>query len=590
MADDTRKAGLELDVATKGTDKAAKELEGLGKTAKLLDRDLNGLGKSNPLANSFKEADAALDKLTDSIRTDLRGELAAAAQEADNIKPGSGGGGGAPAAAKFRGVAGIVGGEGLANAVGTLDDVQDAFEGLQSAAKAAPDFLGKAASALGPVGIGLAAVAGVAALAFAAAAQSIQKEAERIDQVAASRLSLAERLAEGLSTGEAQAEIEKNANRRVQIELEVARAQDEYNKFLQEQPDILGNAGDNLLKVFDSREAAYEKAVLDAQNALKGIDSDNQALREAIDSGRTSAEKAAIAEQALADVRQNETPKAIETAKQAEKEAARAVEQQAREQEKIVQQQEQNAEKAAAAQTKYSEAVASAGTQLKQAAEDINTKLGQNLADNATALFRDATDIAEKFRRDTFDQDIKAQQAERDALVDHYRDIEDITADARKSEQEAIKEGDFRALYEARIAKAEALREEQLQTQRENEDRGRALQDSRSDLLQNAQRERSDRLVNYERQNTDARLASNRELAQASVARNRALAMAGEYYNTELRQLAAFNQRRLQMNAQTQQQMLQQSQPGQIPFSTAPNQAGIPANMIPLNMINQIIG
>lgn len=235
---------------------------------------------------------------------------------------------------------------------------------------------------------------------------------------------------------------------------------------------------------------------------------------------------------------------------------------------------EDAAKKAEAAQKKYSESVKNAGRTFKQAGEDIRTRLGQGLADNLTDLLRDATDIATKFQRGNLDLDIKSNRAERDALTDHLRDIEDLRDDALKSEQDAIREGDFKQLFLARQAGADALRNEQKQTQREGEDRREKLQDERSDLLTNAQRERSDRLLAYDRQNSDTRLAADRQFNEAKLSNSRALALAKENRSQELAELKAHYG---QMHQITQQfyQGVQQMAAGAVPGGRRPGGANV---------------
>lgn len=266
------------------------------------------------------------------------------------------------------------------------------------------------------------------------------------------------------------------------------------------------------------------------------------------------------------------TALAASKARDAEKKATKDAEDA---QKKAQQDAERNAERAAAAQTKYNEAIAAAGENLKQATADINTKLKQGLADNLESMFRDVTDIATKFRRDTFDADIKSNQAERDALTDHLRDIDDIREDGRKSEREAIQDGDFKALYLARQATADSLRNEEKETQREGQDRRRADQDARADLLRNAQRERSDRMLGYERQNTDSRTAAQRELQQAQLARTRSLEAAANAYRAELAQLGQYLQARNQMQANANQQALQQAGGNRVRAGNTQSSTGI---------------
>lgn len=267
----------------------------------------------------------------------------------------------------------------------------------------------------------------------------------------------------------------------------------------------------------------------------------------------------------------------VSKARDAEKKATKDAEDAAK---KAEQEAERNAERAAAAQEKYNAAIKDASVNLKQSTEDINTKLGQALTDNLTGMFRDVEDLTTKFHRDTFDQDMKANQAERDALTDHLRDIDDIREDARKSEQEAIQEGDFKALFLARRAGEDAFKQEQKETRREGEDRRRALGDERADLLRNAQRERSDRMMGYERQNADSRTAAQREFQQAQVARTRSLEAAANAYRSELQQLGQYLQQRNQMNAAANQQDLNTRTNPRPGAGMIGNQAGIPARTI----------
>lgn len=603
MAEETRNAKLLLGVETKGTDKAEKEIAGISKTAKLLDRDLNTLGKNNPLAASFKEADAALGKLTDSIRTDLRGELSAAAQEANNIKPGSSGGGGStPAAAKFRGAASLVGGGDI---VGLIDDFQDLGEGITALSGDVTKSAGAAISAGLAFGAATVAIAVIGA-ALKSFTDQQAKAAAAIEGIVDAQRSVDEKINAGATTqqlNEERALLIKNLQ---DEEDRLAKLNDQYDR------QFKGKGTDNE-GIVDAAATLLSGAEEGLANSINKTGVNIGKLKtqiEALDGGLQDTDlaandaKAAVdtvqkSEIQLADTRTGVVVDSTREAASAEKERAReaekAIEQQARVQEKAAQEAEQNAEKAAAAQTKYSEAVANAGTQLKQAAEDINTKLGQNLADNTTALFRDATDIAEKYRRDTFDQDIKANQAERDALIDHQRDLSDILKEGQDSRNEALREGDFKQAFLAQQATEKSLAQERTETQREGEDRRRAGMDERNDLLRNSQRERADRLTAYDRQNADSRTAASRELQQAQLARTRSLEAASNAYRAELAQLGQYLAARNQMQARANQQALNNmSNPtpgnGMIGNQGGISGGGISGQGIPANMIRQIIG
>lgn len=535
MPDDTRKSKVILEAETKGTDDVARDLEAIGKSIRGLNKEFE------------RTAHDGVETLTDAIRRDLNSALDETAQKAGNIKLDSGGSGGnAPAAAKFRGAAGLVGGEAASNVVGIIDDVQDAFEGLSAAAKSAPGALASAASALGPVGLGLAAVAAVAAAAFIHAAQSIQAEAQKIDAQSKSRLSLSQRLPDLTQSG-AQAELEHNAEVRKNLMRDLELAQKDYNDFLETQKDAFGNAGQNkqLLKIFDAREDSYARAIEDAQALITSLDADSELLQGAMKEGRVKADEVTAAEQKLADTRSTDTKKGID-------QAAKAEQQRAREAEKSAAEQERNAEQSRAAQQKYSESIKNVGRQFKEASTDIGAKLKQGLADNLTGLFRDVEDIATTFRRDTFEQDIKQQRDERDALTDHYRDLVDLRDEAKQSEAEAIRNGDFKELFLARQKAAQDVQLSEKTAFRERQDRQRGATDERSDLLRSAGQERSDRQLAYARQNTDSRLAADRELSMAKQAKSRSLTMAREAYNAELKLLRQYlNDRQKMMSGGT---------------------------------------
>lgn len=213
---------------------------------------------------------------------------------------------------------------------------------------------------------------------------------------------------------------------------------------------------------------------------------------------------------------------------------------------------EDAAKKAEQAQEQYTKAVDSATRTYKQSVEDIGTRLRQTLADNTLKLNRDLTDIATKYRRDEYDLTIKANRAERDALQDQLDDLDDMRRDALKDEQQAIQEGDFKALFLARQKGAETVQQEAAEIERDRQKRQQNAEDARADLLRAAERQRSDRVMGYDRQNMDARTAQQRELQQAVTTRQRALQVATEGLNAELKQLGNYYAARLKMDQQYQ--------------------------------------
>jgi hypothetical protein len=223
---------------------------------------------------------------------------------------------------------------------------------------------------------------------------------------------------------------------------------------------------------------------------------------------------------------------------------------------------EDAAKKAQAAQEQYTKSVAAAGKTFTQSTEDIGTRFRNTIADNQEKFSRDTTDIATKYRRDELDLTTKAFRAERDAALDQVGDLQKIQEDANKDEQEAFREGDFKALFLARQKTAEVLKQEQSAIDTSAQKRRLDIQDARADLLQAAQRQRSDRMLGLERQSADARTAQSRELAQATLTRQRALQAAAEANNASLSQLQGYLNQRLKMESAYYNQSLGMGQGG----------------------------
>lgn len=560
MAEETRDAKLRLGVETKGVDKSVNDLKGI-------DREIDKLTKD--IRQNFDKSVNSVEKLTDEIRGDLVSAIKEADKAADgiDIKSPSGGGGNAPAAAKFRGAASLVGGGEL---VGLIDDFQDLGEGLvelKSAAPGAIEGLKGLASSVGlttPMAAALVVGLAAVAAAFALATSEAQKNADIINSTIDKRRELDKAIIEGMNTEQARAELDKLIKLR---DAETETLADIETAYRELERQNLGNL--DVFKALNVEEEALSTQAGTSRKNLADMNAEIEQLNMRLEDNAFAANDTKVEEQELAEVRQNETPQAIETAKNAERDRAREMEkvareqervaaEAAREQERIAAEQQRRAEQAAAAQQKYADGIKNANTALKQATADINTKLSQGLADNLEGMFRDVTDIATEFRRNTFDMDLKANQAERDALTEHYRDIDDITQDALKSEQEALREGDFKQAFLAKQAGADALKQEQKETRREGEDRRRALGDERADLLRNAERTRADRMLAFERQNADTRTAAQRELQQATLTRTRALEMNAASYKSELAALGTFLQQRNNLLATANQAALAQ--------------------------------
>lgn len=195
---------------------------------------------------------------------------------------------------------------------------------------------------------------------------------------------------------------------------------------------------------------------------------------------------------------------------------------------------EDAAKKAQQAQEQYTKAVQGANTTYKQSVQDIGTRLKQTLEDSTTDFNRDLIGLTVKYRQDEFNLTVKANRAERDALQDQLNDIEKIREDARKDEQQAIQDGDFKALFLARQNAAETLAEEQKVLDQSALKRTQADRDAREDLLRAFDQQRQARRQGYLYQQADATTAQQRELQQARLTKQRALQVAAEGMNAEL--------------------------------------------------------
>lgn len=564
---DKRDAKLVLSVESQGASKAAKDVARLGDEAKSLKNDFKGAAdEARNLTSALDDYERRRSQLGSGVEVagDVASSTAGLRGALDVFSGGNSGVAGQvlEVAEAFADV-----GEFAPKAALQVQTLATSFSGVVSASSGlGASLVGTLTPALGAAGAGMAvfaaaalpiaAILGAAALAIKAYGDAAQEQANQFNDMIDAQRSLDDRIAEGLSTEAAEAEA-ASIEKRKQLELDrLAELEAAYASFEAQAGSVAGT----LAKIVDAREEALVEQINKSKEALSGYDSEINALTDAIKDGKTTAsetakttEAATKSERDLSSARQNAdtaTRTARENERKAQQERDKAQQEAEQARQKAQQEAEQRAEKAANAQQQYQDAVRNATTQYKQSVQDIGTKLKQTLTDNQTSLFRDVTDIATKYRRDEYNDTLKANRSERDALTKQLRDIEDIRADARETELDALREGDFKALFLARESGAKELRENEKTANRERSDRQRALQDAREDLLRNAQQTRSDRMLAYERQNTDARLAQSRELQQAALTRQRALQVASQGLNAELQQLGSYYQQRLKLDQQ----------------------------------------
>lgn len=447
----------------------------------------------------------------------------------------------------------------------------------------------------------LVLIVGALGLAIKGFADQAAAESKAINATIDAQRDIAQQIAEGLNTEDAQKQLDEiNAKRKAEVDL-LARNQQIYAENIENQGVLT-----DILKATSGAEQGLSDQIQKSKDLIEGYDTSTQALTQALDDGTLAANDAAEAEKRLAEER---TKAVLDSADAAGKELAAqqkalgATEEQnlkrlesinnekdvlqkqidvltesgdtskevtdkiatltgqlgllgkesdfinktaleasrkADAEKKAQKDAEDAAKKAEAAQAQYTKAVDSAGKSFSNSVQDIGTRFRNTIADNQNKFNRDLDDIGTKYRRDEFDIQLKANRAERDALLDQKDDLLKIQKDANKDEADALREGDFKALFLARQKQQETLTQEQETINKGAQKRVLDFQDAREDALRNAERLRADRMRANDRQSLDARTAQERDLAQARLTRQRALQVASEGLNAELTQYQQF--------------------------------------------------
>lgn len=303
-------------------------------------------------------------------------------------------------------------------------------------------------------------------------------------------------------------------------------------KLAEERSKAALTSADNAGKELQSQQKALSATEEQNKQRLKSIENEKAVAQRQIDvleaSGVTSEEVtkkiAALKEQL--GLLGKESAFISETAL----EASRAADAE----KKAIKDKEDADRKAAQAQDQYTKAVDSASTTFKNSVQDIGTRLSQTLQDNTLKLNRDLATLGTKFAQDQEDLQIKSNRAELEAYQDQIKDLNKIRDDAAKDEREALIEGDFKALYLARLARDEALQVEQQADLEEQQKRKQNQDYALEDLKRASDRQRDARRLGYEQQNTDAQTARDRDIQQARTAQTRALAQASSALQAEL--------------------------------------------------------
>jgi hypothetical protein len=615
---DTKQAKLILSVQTEGADKAAASVKQIQSSAVTLQGELAKIGRADTIgqlavkygivAKKTKDATTAAQLLNEELKkinateSEISGAAGTFAQTA-----GSGNRlariGSELRALPSTQIPGLgIGTDQVASILrlsGALGQVSEKVGVVTTVATALTPALG--ATAAGIAGIAIAAAPFVIALAgiglaLKALSDQAAAEAETINSIIDAQRSVAQDIANGLTTEEAEEKLATlNAQRKEEADL-LAKNQQIYRENIENQGALTA-----VIKATSGAEQALNDQIATSTGLLEGYDTSINALTKATQDGSLAANDAAEAEIRLAEERSKAALTSADNAArqlQAEQKALGATEEQnqkrlttiederaviekqievltasgvtseevtgkiaglndqlgllgeessfikdkalevsrARDAEKkAAKDAEDAAKKAQQAQEQYTKAVQSAKTAYIQSVKDIGTRLTQTLADNRTKFERDLIGLTNKNQQDEYDLQLKGNRAERDAALDQIDDLDKLRKDARKSEQEALREGDFKQLYLSRESAKEAATEQQDELNKERERRSLSQRDALEDLRLNFERQRNLRKQGYEYSNIDAQTAQQRELRQAMVTRQRALQVASEGMNAELR-------------------------------------------------------
>lgn len=548
MPEDERKAKLTLSVESKGTTETAKEIAAIGTSTKDLARELKSAGDKNALATSAREAKSEFASLTNEVKNDLTGSLKQAAREADNIRPGSGGGllnragdvGGS--ASKLTGVANLVGAGDLTSLVGDLGDAAEAAQGLSGA-------LG---IGLNPATLAVTAAVVAAGAAFHVVTEGIRADQHNLELQLDAQRSAVEAAFSGATVSDAKNAIDGyNDSIKAQtflIEDNTKKADAEFAQLVKNKEQSLGIFADLSARLQVaaglSEVNTYTDNINESKDALAAATAGVQEYQTALDAGLFATDTVTTGEGGLTDAR-TEAARTIDTAATAERSRAREIMQADREreraaadmqrqQEQAAQKAEQSAQQAASAQEKYASAIKGATTNYKNAVEDIATKRRTGETDIRVSMGRDLDDIELKNAQDVTQAIKEDWRSAREAAIRDANEINDIRDEGLKASRDRLQEGNFKEAFLAKRDAAERIAQEAKTDQRESAERERSLADRRDDLKTSLREETLARRTAGQRQFEDLKLSTARELEAASITRQRAAALAASARSSEL--------------------------------------------------------
>ena len=218
--------------------------------------------------------------------------------------------------------------------------------------------------------------------------------------------------------------------------------------------------------------------------------------------------------------------------------------------EDVIKIEEQSAEARAKAIGNYNDALVKAAETAADAAaaaldklKDSRSRLAQNLVD------ADAT-AQTKLEQDKLDAAIKRQQEEVRSAREHARTLDQIRKDGQKSEQQAIDDRDFMALFQIRQDTKDKMDAENQRYVQEQQDRQEAYAVEDKQREDAFAREREARMIKYKKDLADAQTQYNKELAIAADNKAKAIRLATQARDNELNLLQSKLTTDLRLKAQ----------------------------------------
>lgn len=538
----------EFTSGVKDIDTYTKELAALEKQAIKLDAALTGVGENRRIGAS--------GALVDPTQASAGSGLRRVGRELRNLPstqiPGAG-----------------IGTDAIANIIrigGAFTDLTAKTKIAAVAANVLTPALGAqaAASAAAYAPIALLAAGFVAiGVAITALVNSTSQNVDRINAFAENQRDLNKRIADGLTTEDAQSELDNLTEAQERNRQTLATLQGAYDQS-QEQLGVLGG----VTKVFSGDEEALATQIEETNKTIRDQQADIDALSGAMTDGSLAANDAAEAEQRLAKERSTallaEAQQAGELAQLRERVSTMTAEQisteleaverrrvgveaelavlqasgdtseevakkiaqlngqlgflgdqaqvlktatpkvDTRETEKAAKDAEKAITDAARAQQSYSDKVRDAGKKYRDAIADINTDLRDKQQDNER-----------KYQDDILSGAIDFNQDQLQEQRDYERDLAGIRRDAAREELDATRARDFAALRDARENGAEAISERQQEEADANADELIEYRQHLDELARDRGNANRDAVIDQQRSYRDAKIDRSRALRDA---------------------------------------------------------------------------